>query len=100
MTADNILHVRSLVDLRLKHMATNSESITQVIPFDGNPSLFPRFGNIGAPYMTTLSLSGFTIGLLVWLFSTSLVQNVMISIQSITPPLGKINLQLTLFLIP
>ena len=60
---DNILHALSLVDLRLKNMATNLESIDQGIPFDGNPSPFPPFGNIGAPYMATLSLFGFTIGL-------------------------------------
>ena len=66
-------------------MVTNPESMDQGIPFDGNPSRFPPFGNIGAPYMATLSLSGFTIGLLVCLFSTSFVQNVIISLQSSTP---------------
>ncbi len=60
-------------------MATTPESTDQEIPFDGNPSPFPPFRNIGAPYMATLSLPGFTIGLLVCLFSTSLVQNVVIS---------------------
>ena len=60
---DNILHAHSLVDLRLRHMATNSESTDQGIPFDGNPSPFPSFGNIVAPYMATLSLPRFTIGL-------------------------------------
>jgi len=73
-------------------MATNPESINQGIPFDGNPSPFPFLENIGAPYMATLSRLGFTIGLPVWLFSTSLVQNVMISPQSSTPPTKKINL--------
>ena len=67
-------------------MATNPESTDQGIPFDGNPSPFPSFGNIGAPYMATLSLPRLTIGLLVWLFSTSLVQNVVISMQLSTPP--------------
>ena len=62
-------------------MAKNLKSTNQGIPFDGNPSPFPPFGNIGAPYMATLS-----IGLPVWLFSSSLVQNVMISLQSSTPP--------------
>ena len=70
-------------------MATNPESTDQGIPFDGNPIPFPPFGNIGAPYMATLSLPGFTIGLPVWLFSTSLVQNVVISLQSSTPPTGQ-----------
>ena len=86
---DNILHARSLVDLGLKHMATNFESTNQGIPFDGHPSPFPSFGNIGAPYMATLSLPIFTIGLLVWLFLTSMVQNALISLQSSTPPTGQ-----------
>ena len=60
-------------------MATNPESTDQGIPFDGNPSPFPPFGNIGAPYMATLSLLGLTIGFPVWLLSTSLDQNVKIS---------------------
>ena len=68
---DNILHAHSLVDLRLKHMATNLESSDQGIPFDGNLSPFPPFRNIGAHYMATLSLPGFTIGLLVWFFQPS-----------------------------
>ena len=70
-------------------MATTPESTDQGIPFDGNPSPFPPFGTTGAPYIATLSLLGFTIGLLVWLFSTSLVQNVMISPQSSTPATGQ-----------
>ena len=52
-------------------MATTLDSTDQGIPFDGNPSPFPPFGNIGAPYMATLSLPGLTFGLPVWLFSTS-----------------------------
>jgi len=56
-------------------METNPESTNQGIPFEGNPCSFPSFGNIGAPYMAILSLPGPTIGLPVWLLSTSLVQN-------------------------
>ena len=67
-------------------MAKNPESTNQGIPFDGNPSPFTPFGNIGAPYMATLSLLGITIGFPVWLFSTSLVQNVVISSQLSIPP--------------
>ena len=67
-------------------MEITPESIDQGIHFDGNPSPFPPFGNLGAPYMATLSPLGITISLLVWLFSTSLVQNVVISPQSSTPP--------------
>ena len=66
-------------------MEITLESTDQGIPFDGNPSPFPPFRNIGAPYMATLSLLRFTIGLQVWLFSTSLVKNVVISPQSSTP---------------
>jgi len=65
-------------------METNLESTNQGIPFKGNPSPFPSWGNIGAHYMATLSIPGITIGLLIWLFSTSLVQNVVISPQSNT----------------
>jgi len=36
--------------------------------------------------MATLSLPGITIGLPVWLFSTPVVQNAMISLQSNTSP--------------
>ena len=86
---DNILHALSLVYLRLRHVVTDPESIDQGISFDGNPSPFPPFGNIGAPYMGTLSLMGLTICFPVWLFSTSLVQNVMISSQSSTSPTGQ-----------
>ena len=56
-------------------METKPDSTDQGIPLEGNPSPFPSFGNIGAPYMATLSLPGLTIGLPIWLFSTSLVQN-------------------------
>jgi len=86
---DKTLHTHSLVDLRLRHMAKNPESTNKGIPFNGNPSPFPRFGNIGAPYMATLSLPGLTIGLPVWLFSTSLIQNFIISPQWSTPQTGK-----------
>lgn len=41
-------------------------------PPNENPSTFPYFGNVVPPYMATLSLPGFTIGLPIWLFSTSI----------------------------
>ena len=47
-------------------------------PPNENPSTFPYFGNVGPPYMATLSLPGFTIGLPIWLFSTSLALNTQI----------------------
>jgi hypothetical protein len=39
------------------------------------PFVFPSYGNIGPPHITTLSLPGLTIGLLVWLFSTQVILN-------------------------
>ena len=62
-------------------MATFPEFTNQGIPSDGNPSPFPPFGNVGAPYMATLSLPGLTVGFPVWLFSTSVVPNVLATIQ-------------------
>ena len=56
-------------------MATVPEFTNQGTPLNENPSTFPCFGNVGPPYMATLSLPGFTIGLPVWLFSTSLASN-------------------------
>ena len=56
------------------------------IPSDGNPGHFGPFGNVGAPYMATLSLPGLTVGLPVWLFSTSLVPAISSTGQSVPPP--------------
>ena len=67
-------------------MATFSEFTNQGIPSDGNPGPFPPFGNVGAPYMAMLSLPGLTVGLLVWLFSTSVVPNVSATVQSVPLP--------------
>ena len=62
--------------LGLIPMATFPESTSQGFPSDGNPGPFPSFGNVGAPYMETLSLPGLTTGLPVWLFSTSVIPSV------------------------
>ena len=56
-------------------MATILEFTNQGTPLNENRSTFPYFGNVGPPYMATLSLPGFTIGLPIWLFSTSLAPN-------------------------
>ena len=56
-------------------MATVPKFTNQGTPLNENPSNFPCFGNVGPPYMATLSLPGFTIGLPIWLFSTSLALN-------------------------
>ncbi|CAA3018919.1 Hypothetical predicted protein [Olea europaea subsp. europaea] len=45
-------------------------------PPDGNPGHVPPLGNVGASYMAMLSLPGLTVGLPMWLFSTSLVPTV------------------------
>ena len=59
-------------------MTTVSEYTNQGIPLNENPSTFPFFGNVGPPYMATLSLPRFTIGLPIWLFSTLLASNTQI----------------------
>ena len=56
-------------------METVLEVTDKDIPFNGNPNPFPNFANVGPPYMATLSLPGFMIGLPVWLFSTYLIPN-------------------------
>lgn len=43
-------------------MKTFLESTSQGFPLDGNPGPFLSFGNVGAPYLVTLSLPGLTIG--------------------------------------
>ena len=58
----------------------------QGIPSEGNPGPFPTFGNVGAPYMATLSLPGLTLGFPVWLFSTSVVSSALAFVQSSPPP--------------
>lgn len=56
-------------------MANIPEFTNLGTPPNENPSTFPYFGNVGPPYIATLSLLGFTIGLPIWLFSTSLAQS-------------------------
>jgi len=58
------------------------ESTNQGVPLGGNPSPFSSWGDVGAPHMATFSLLGLTIGLHVWLFSTSVVQNTVTPEQS------------------
>jgi hypothetical protein len=42
-------------------------------PFPREPFIFPSFGNIGPSCIATISLSGLTIRLPVWLFPTSMI---------------------------
>ena len=67
-------------------MTTFLEFTNQGIPFKGNLNPFPAFGNVGAPYMATLSLPRLTAGLPVWLFSTSVVLSVAPTVQPSPPP--------------
>ena len=62
-------------------MAIFPEFTNQGIPSDGNQGLFPPFGNVGAPYMETLSLLGLTVVFPVWFFSTFVVSNVPATVQ-------------------
>jgi hypothetical protein len=47
---------------------------------------FPSYGNIGPPYLATLSLLGLIIGLLVWLFSTQVISNAVGALVVSTSP--------------
>ena len=67
-------------------MATFLESTNQGKLSNRNPSPFPSFGNISAPYMATLSLPRLTIGFPVWLFSIPMVLNVKTTSQLSSPP--------------
>ena len=56
-------------------MANTPFNTNQEIPMSGNPCIIPLTGNVCVPLMTTLYLPRFTLGLPVWLFSTSTVLN-------------------------
>jgi hypothetical protein len=55
-------------------------------PIPGEPFVFPSYGNIGPPHIANLSLSGLTIGLSMWLFSTQVIQNEVSSLVVSTSP--------------
>jgi hypothetical protein len=55
-------------------------------PFLEEPFVFPSYRNIGPPHIATLSLSGLTIGLPVWLFSTQVIPNVVSASVTSTSP--------------
>jgi hypothetical protein len=56
-------------------MASVPEMTNEGTPAPKEPFVFPSYGNIGPPHITTLSLPGLTIGLPVWLFSTQVIPN-------------------------
>jgi hypothetical protein len=67
-------------------METFPGTTNQGTPFHGEPFVFPCFGNVGPPYIATLSLPGFTIGLPVWFFSTLVIPNSLGASNAIPPP--------------
>jgi hypothetical protein len=64
-------------------------------PFLGEPFVFNSYGNISPHYIATLSLPGLTIGLSVWLFSTSVILNADV-LDVITPPTHQPHVDLSL----
>ena len=56
-------------------MANTPLNTNQEIPMLGTPCTIPLTGNVGVPLMATLNLPGFTLGLLVWFFSTPTILN-------------------------
>jgi hypothetical protein len=55
-------------------------------PYSGGNFFFPSYGNVGPPYITTLSLPGLTTGLPVWFFSTLEISNASSASGISTPP--------------
>ena len=56
-------------------MASTPTDTNQETPMQGASYAFPFTRNVGVPLMATLNLPGFTLGLLVWLFSTPTALN-------------------------
>jgi hypothetical protein len=56
-------------------MASTPRSTNGGTPCLGEPFTFPYFGNFGPPYISTLSVLGLAIGLLVWLFPILVILN-------------------------
>ena len=53
-------------------------------PIHADPCAFPCFGNVGPPIMATLNLHGFTMELLIWLFTNPIVPNALDASQEST----------------
>jgi hypothetical protein len=68
------------------YMASVSGTTNEGTPFLGEPFIFPSFGNIGPPYIATLSLPRLTIRLPVWFFSTLVISNVPCPSNAIPSP--------------
>ena len=56
-------------------MANTPFHTNQEIPMLRTPCTIPLIGKVGVPLMATLNLPGFTLGLLVWFFSTPTTMN-------------------------
>jgi hypothetical protein len=67
-------------------MASVPETTNGETPSLGGTFFFPSYGNIGPPYIATLSLLGLIIGLPVWLFSTLVISNATSASDVSTPP--------------
>jgi len=67
-------------------METVYEVTNQGTPFQSEPCDFPCFRNVGPPYISTLTLLTFIVGLPVWLFSNLVVMNAPIAAQARSPP--------------
>jgi len=58
-----------------KVMAKCFEDKNKGTPTQGDSCVFPSFGNVGAPLMASLNISGLNVGLTIWLWTTSNVVN-------------------------
>jgi hypothetical protein len=67
-------------------MASVPEMTNEGTSSPGEPFVFPSYGNIGPPHITTLSLPGLTIRLSVWLFSTQVILNEVSALVISTSP--------------
>jgi hypothetical protein len=78
----------SLVDSRLDLYLMDSVPGTtnEATPAPGEPIVFRSYGNVGPPYIATLSLPGLKIGLSIWLFSTPVIPNAASASVVITSP--------------
>ena len=56
-------------------MSNTPLNTNQETPMIGAPCTFPLIENFGVPFMATLNLPGFTLGIPVWLFSTPTALN-------------------------
>ena len=56
-------------------MASVPKMTNEGTSYPGEPFVFPSYGNVGPPYIITLSFPGLTIRLLVWFFSSRVISN-------------------------